>query len=116
MHVLEVGGRQCCQAGQKDVLLQQMLCRLRQFIYSVCKWCGTLLESIPKGPIFVLPDQVLESPNSSYAWIRYMAHHMGVGEIDKARGVAERALKTINFRCSPRPFFFSLSRAFACPL
>lgn len=83
---------------------------------SVCKWCGTLLESIPKGPIFVLPDQVLESPNSSYAWIRYMAHHMGVGEIDKARGVAERALKTINFRCSPRPFFFSLSRAFACPL
>ncbi|BDA47226.1 probable protein RRP5 homolog [Coccomyxa sp. Obi] len=41
---------------------------------------------------------VLESPNSSYVWIRYMAFHMGVGEIDKARGVAERALKTINFR------------------
>jgi hypothetical protein len=54
----------------------------------------------------VLSDQVLESPNSSYAWIRYMAHHMGVGEIDKARGVAERALKTINFRCSPRPSLF----------
>ena len=54
----------------------------------------------------MLSDQVLESPNSSYAWIRYMAHHMGVGEIDKARGVAERALKTINFRCSPRPSLF----------
>lgn len=41
---------------------------------------------------------MLESPNSSYVWIRYMAFYMGVGEIDKARGVADRALKTINFR------------------
>jgi hypothetical protein len=29
-----------------------------------------------------------------------MAFHMGVGEIDKARATAERALKTIHFRCA----------------
>jgi hypothetical protein len=46
--------------------------------------------------------QVLESPNSSYVWIRYMAFHIGVGEIGKARAVAERALTTIHFRSAHR--------------
>ncbi|XP_053407461.1 protein RRP5 homolog [Mercenaria mercenaria] len=41
---------------------------------------------------------VLQSPNSSLVWLNYMAFHLGTTEIDKARAVAERALKTISFR------------------
>ncbi|KAK9451948.1 uncharacterized protein V1518DRAFT_409980 [Limtongia smithiae] len=41
---------------------------------------------------------LLGSPNSSTLWIRYMAFQVQLGEIEKARGVAQRALKTINFR------------------
>jgi rRNA biogenesis protein RRP5 len=41
---------------------------------------------------------ILGSPNSSYLWIKYMAFHLQMTEIEKARHVAERALKTINFR------------------
>ena len=42
--------------------------------------------------------QVLESPNDSYPWIQFMAFHVELGELAKARAVAERALQTINFR------------------
>ena len=42
--------------------------------------------------------EVIASPNSSIAWIKYMAFQLSVGEIDKARKVVEKALKTINFR------------------
>ena len=41
---------------------------------------------------------VLQSPDSSLVWLRYMAFHLETSEIDKARAVAERALKTIVFR------------------
>lgn len=41
---------------------------------------------------------VLASPNSSLIWLQYMAFHLQATEIDKARAVAKRALKTINFR------------------
>ena len=41
---------------------------------------------------------VLESPDSSLIWLRYMAFHLETAEIEKARAVAERALKTISFR------------------
>ncbi|KFP34919.1 Protein RRP5, partial [Chlamydotis macqueenii] len=41
---------------------------------------------------------VLGSPNSSILWLQYMAFHLQATEIDKARAVAERALKTICFR------------------
>lgn len=41
---------------------------------------------------------VLQSPDSSLVWLRYMAFHLQTTEIDKARAVAERALKTISFR------------------
>ncbi|CAO3690290.1 unnamed protein product [Rhizopus microsporus] len=37
-------------------------------------------------------------PNSSYLWINYMAYELKLSEIDKARKIGERALKTINFR------------------
>ncbi|XP_054974742.1 protein RRP5 homolog isoform X2 [Sorex araneus] len=41
---------------------------------------------------------VLSSPNSSILWVQYMAFHLQATEIEKARAVAERALKTISFR------------------
>lgn len=49
---------------------------------------------------------VLSSPNSSILWLQYMAFHLQATEIEKARAVAERALKTISFRsgiCPPPP-------------
>eukprot|EP01105_Mastigella_eilhardi_P011867 TRINITY_DN2728_c0_g1_i3.p1 TRINITY_DN2728_c0_g1~~TRINITY_DN2728_c0_g1_i3.p1 ORF type:complete len:383 (-),score=97.93 TRINITY_DN2728_c0_g1_i3:256-1356(-) len=41
---------------------------------------------------------LLGSPNSSFLWLKYMAFHLAQAEIQKARDVAERALKTISFR------------------
>ncbi|OZJ03378.1 hypothetical protein BZG36_04497, partial [Bifiguratus adelaidae] len=41
---------------------------------------------------------LLGSPNSSFLWINYMAFQLQLAEIDKAREIGERALKTINFR------------------
>lgn len=41
---------------------------------------------------------VLSSPDNSLIWIQYMTFHLQATEIDKARMVARRALKTINFR------------------
>eukprot|EP00794_Sanderia_malayensis_P005757 gene5757-6460_t len=37
-------------------------------------------------------------PNSSVVWIQYMAFYLHSAEVDKARSIAERALKTISFR------------------
>jgi hypothetical protein len=44
---------------------------------------------------------VLGSPDASQLWIRYMAFLLGMAEVAKARDVAERALKTIDYRCVP---------------
>lgn len=41
---------------------------------------------------------IMGNPNSSVIWMNYMAFQLQLGEIDKAREVAERALKTISFR------------------
>lgn len=41
---------------------------------------------------------VLSSPDSSLVWLQYMAYHLQATEIDKARTVARRAIKMINFR------------------
>ncbi|KAL1677463.1 hypothetical protein EV122DRAFT_214020 [Schizophyllum commune] len=41
---------------------------------------------------------LLGSPNSSYLWIQYMSFQLQLGEMDKARALARRALSTINFR------------------
>lgn len=40
----------------------------------------------------------LQSPDSSLVWLRYMAYHLESAETEKARAIAERALKTISFR------------------
>lgn len=41
---------------------------------------------------------VLASPNSSILWLQYMAFHLENAEFEKARTVAQRALKVISFR------------------
>jgi rRNA biogenesis protein RRP5 len=41
---------------------------------------------------------LLSQPDSSELWMAYMAHQMEVSELEKAREVAERAIKTINIR------------------
>ncbi|XP_015190480.1 PREDICTED: protein RRP5 homolog [Polistes dominula] len=41
---------------------------------------------------------VLASPDSSLVWLQYMAYHLQATEVEKARAVAKRAIKTINFR------------------
>ncbi|XVF75995.1 hypothetical protein PTKIN_Ptkin13bG0232000 [Pterospermum kingtungense] len=38
------------------------------------------------------------SPNSSFVWIKYMAFMLNSADIEKARAIAERALRTINIR------------------
>ena len=41
---------------------------------------------------------LLGSPDSSLVWMQYMAYHLQATEVDRAKAVAKRAVKTINFR------------------
>ncbi len=41
---------------------------------------------------------LLGYPNSSYLWVQYMSFQLPLSEVDKAREIGRRALKTINFR------------------
>lgn len=41
---------------------------------------------------------LLGSPNSSYLWIQYMSFQLQLSEIEKAKEIGKRALRTINFR------------------
>lgn len=41
---------------------------------------------------------LMAEPNNSRAWIHYMAFHVQATEIDRARAIARKALKTINIR------------------
>ncbi|CDQ85272.1 unnamed protein product [Oncorhynchus mykiss] len=41
---------------------------------------------------------LLGSPDSSLLWLQFMAFHLQATQIEQARAVAERALKTISFR------------------
>ncbi|KAK3019414.1 hypothetical protein RJ639_004664 [Escallonia herrerae] len=41
---------------------------------------------------------VRSSPNSSFVWIKYMAFMLSLADVEKARSIAERALRTINIR------------------
>lgn len=42
---------------------------------------------------------VRSSPNSSFVWIKYMQFMLSMADVEGARSVAERALKTINITC-----------------
>ncbi|CCH45514.1 rRNA biogenesis protein [Wickerhamomyces ciferrii] len=41
---------------------------------------------------------IIGNPNSSIVWMNYMSFQLQLSEIEKAREIAERALKTINYR------------------
>ncbi|AQZ16397.1 RRP5 (YMR229C) [Zygosaccharomyces parabailii] len=41
---------------------------------------------------------IIGNPNSSIIWMNYMAFQLQLSEVEKAREIAERALKTISFR------------------
>lgn len=41
---------------------------------------------------------LIGNPDSSVLWMNYMSFQLQLGEIDKSREIAERALKTINYR------------------
>ncbi|XP_061360719.1 rRNA biogenesis protein RRP5 isoform X2 [Gastrolobium bilobum] len=41
---------------------------------------------------------VRSSPNSSFVWIKYMDFMISLADVEKARSIAERALRTINIR------------------
>uniref|UniRef100_A0A060TDE1 ARAD1D43010p n=1 Tax=Blastobotrys adeninivorans TaxID=409370 RepID=A0A060TDE1_BLAAD len=74
-----------------------------------------------------LPDSVADyerllvgSPNSSIIWMNYMAFQLQLSEVDKAREIGERALKTINFREEQEKFnvwiaLLNLENSFGTP-
>jgi rRNA biogenesis protein RRP5 len=41
---------------------------------------------------------LLSSPNSSFVWIKFVAFLISLGDLDRARQAAERALATIHYR------------------
>eukprot|EP01036_Dinobryon_divergens_P026442 gene26442-35097_t len=41
---------------------------------------------------------VIASPNSSFVWIQYMAFYLQSADVETARSIAQRALRTIGFR------------------
>jgi rRNA biogenesis protein RRP5 len=54
--------------------------------------------SLPLSSAADYERTLLSQPDSSIIWTQYMAHVLQLGEIDKARSIAERALNTINIR------------------
>ncbi|KAJ2643152.1 rRNA biogenesis protein rrp5, partial [Coemansia sp. RSA 1285] len=53
-----------------------------------------LSEQAPKRAVD-FERLIVGSPNSSFLWLQFMAFYLGQSEVDQARDVAERALKTI---------------------
>ncbi|CUG67689.1 rRNA biogenesis protein, putative [Bodo saltans] len=54
-------------------------------------------DQVPKSPE-EFQKLLLGSPNSSFLWTHYMAFHLGLQQVEEARIVAEKALKTIGVR------------------
>lgn len=52
---------------------------------------------------------IIAQPNSSFLWVKYLAFHVQAADIDAARVIANRALRTIHFREEDvSPFCFAL--------
>ncbi|MED6145261.1 hypothetical protein PIB30_023503 [Stylosanthes scabra] len=63
---------------------------------------------------------VRSSPNSSFIWINYMDFMISLADVEKARSIAERALRTINIREEDEKLniwkaFFNLENKFGNP-
>lgn len=56
-----------------------------------------IVEKIPESPD-EFEKLVKSSPNSSFVWLKYMAFMLSLADVESARAIAERALRTINFR------------------
>ena len=41
---------------------------------------------------------LLSAPNSSFLWVKYLAFLVSLGEMERARQLAQRALDTIHYR------------------
>lgn len=41
---------------------------------------------------------IIAQPNSSFLWIQYIAFHVKNADLESARSIGNRALRTINFR------------------
>ncbi|KAL1204733.1 rRNA biogenesis protein RRP5 [Cardamine amara subsp. amara] len=59
---------------------------------------GRLLDNHEPESADEFEKLVRSSPNSSFVWIKYMAFMLSLADIEKARSIAERALRTINIR------------------
>jgi len=57
-----------------------------------------LQGTVPPTTAAEYEQLVLASPDSSFIWIQYMAFLISLGEVDRARSIAERAIQTINYR------------------
>lgn len=55
-------------------------------------------ETIQPTSIDQFDRLVMAEPNNSRAWIKYMVFHVQATEIDRARAIAQKALKTIDVR------------------
>jgi rRNA biogenesis protein RRP5 len=58
---------------------------------------GSLSSQLPTSPSD-FDRLVLANPNSSELWISYMSYYLGLSDLESARQIAQRALKTINYR------------------
>ena len=64
---------------------------------------ATLAESAPENETDY-ERHLLGSPDSSALWVQYMAFYLELGNTEKAREIAERALTTINYRAEGEKF------------
>lgn len=54
------------------------------------------------GSVAEFEQAVLSAPSSSFLWIKYFAFLISLGELDRARTLADRALTTISYRRAGR--------------
>lgn len=59
---------------------------------------GETATQTPESTFEEFEKRLIGSPSSSLLWIKYMSTVLKLVDIGRARGVAERALQTINFR------------------
>ncbi len=78
---------------------------LRQTTKSKGKSAKAITEDITADLASKAPESstdferiLLGSPNSSFIWIQFMSFHLQLADVERAREVARRALKIINYR------------------
>ncbi|XP_066389622.1 rRNA biogenesis protein RRP5-like [Miscanthus floridulus] len=90
---LEIANGTEANAKKNDKQLKKQARKQRELEISAME------ERALQGDVPQTPDDfeklVRSSPNSSFVWIKYMATLLDLADVEKARAVAERALKTI---------------------